>query len=57
MQGTPRRPRASIGPCKGSGVQVENQIGWLTRYRKRSLAWGSAYQSHAEALEAAGLSE
>jgi hypothetical protein len=33
------------------------EIGWLTRYRDGLGVWGRAYQSHAEALEAAGLRE
>jgi ketosteroid isomerase-like protein len=40
-----------------SGVTLDTEIGWLTRYRDSLGVWGRAYQSHAEALEAAGLSE
>jgi ketosteroid isomerase-like protein len=40
-----------------SGVTLDTEIGWLTRYRDGLGVWGRAYQSHAEALEAAGLSE
>jgi ketosteroid isomerase-like protein len=40
-----------------SGVALDSEIGWLTRYRDGLGVWGRAYQSHAEALEAAGLSE
>jgi ketosteroid isomerase-like protein len=40
-----------------SGVALDTEIGWLTRYRDGLAVWGRAYQSHAEALEAAGLRE
>ena len=40
-----------------SGVTLDTAIGWLTRYRNGLAVWGRAYQSHAEALEAAGLRE
>jgi ketosteroid isomerase-like protein len=40
-----------------SGVTLDTEIGWLTRYRDGLGVWGRAYQSHPEALEAAGLSE
>jgi ketosteroid isomerase-like protein len=40
-----------------SGVALDTEIGWLTRYRDGLAVWGRAYQSHAEALEAAGLKE
>jgi ketosteroid isomerase-like protein len=40
-----------------SGVPPETEIGWLTRYRDGLGVWGRAFQSHAEALEAAGLPE
>jgi ketosteroid isomerase-like protein len=40
-----------------SGVSLDTEIGWLTRYRDGLAVWGRAYQSHVEALEAAGLSE
>jgi ketosteroid isomerase-like protein len=38
-----------------SGVTLDTEIGWLTRYRDGLGVWGRAYQSHSEALEAAGL--
>jgi hypothetical protein len=40
-----------------SGVPLETEIGWLTRYRDGLGVWGRAFQSHAEALEAASLPE
>jgi len=40
-----------------SGVRLDTEIAWLTRYRDGLAVWGRAYQSHVEALEAAGLSE
>jgi ketosteroid isomerase-like protein len=40
-----------------SGVSLDTEIGWLLRYRDDLAVWGQAYQSHADALEAAGLSE
>jgi ketosteroid isomerase-like protein len=40
-----------------SGVALDTEIAWLLRYRDGLAVWGRAYQSHAEALEAAGLSE
>jgi ketosteroid isomerase-like protein len=40
-----------------SGVPLETEIGWLTRYDGGLAVWGHTYPSHAEALEAAGLSE
>ena len=40
-----------------SGVTLETEIAWLIRYRDGLAVWGHAYQSHTEALEAAGLSE
>ena len=40
-----------------SGVALDTDIAWLTRYRDGLAVWGRSYQSHAEALEAAGLSE
>jgi len=40
-----------------SGVDLDTEIGWLARYRDGLAVWGRAYQSHAEALEAAGLRE
>jgi ketosteroid isomerase-like protein len=40
-----------------SGVTLDTEIAWLIRYRDGLAVWGHAYQSHAEALEAAGLRE
>ena len=40
-----------------SGVTLDTAIAWLTRYRDGLAVWGHAYQSHSDALEAAGLSE
>ena len=40
-----------------SGVPLDTEVGWLFRYRDGLAVWGHTYQSHAEALEAAGLSE
>jgi ketosteroid isomerase-like protein len=40
-----------------SGVRLDTEIAWLTRYRDGLAVWGRAYQSHPEALEAAGLRE
>jgi ketosteroid isomerase-like protein len=40
-----------------SGVSLDTPVGWLVRYRDGLAVWGRTYQSHAEALEAAGLSE
>jgi ketosteroid isomerase-like protein len=40
-----------------SGVTLDTAIGWLTCYRDGLAVWSRAYQSHAEALEAAGLRE
>jgi ketosteroid isomerase-like protein len=40
-----------------SGVTLDTEIAWLLRYRDGLAVWGHAYQSHAEALEAAELSE
>ena len=40
-----------------SGVSLDTEIGWFIRYRDGLAVWGRAYQSHAETLEAAGLSE
>ena len=36
---------------------LDTEIGWVVRFRDGLGVWGRAYQSHAEALEAAGLSE
>jgi ketosteroid isomerase-like protein len=40
-----------------SGVTLDTEIAWLIRYRDGLAVWGHAYQSHADALEAAGLRE
>jgi ketosteroid isomerase-like protein len=40
-----------------SGVSLDTEIGWFFRFRDGLGVWGRAYQSHAEALKAAGLSE
>ena len=40
-----------------SGVALDTEIGWVVRFRDGLGVWGRAYQSHAEALEAAGLRE
>jgi ketosteroid isomerase-like protein len=40
-----------------SGVTLDTEIGWLTRYRDGLAVWGRRLPSHAEALEAAGLEE
>jgi ketosteroid isomerase-like protein len=40
-----------------SGVTLDTEIGWLTRYRGGLAVWGRAYQSHADALEAVGMRE
>ena len=39
-----------------SGITLDTD-GWVVRFRDGLAVWGRAYQSHAEALEAAGLSE
>jgi ketosteroid isomerase-like protein len=40
-----------------SGITLDTEVGWVFRFRNALAVWGRAYQSHAEALEAAGLSE
>jgi ketosteroid isomerase-like protein len=40
-----------------SGVTLDSEIGWLVRFRDGLAVWGRTYESHAHALEAAGLSE
>jgi hypothetical protein len=35
---------------------LDTEIAWLIRYRDGLAVWGHAYQSHADALKAAGLS-
>ena len=38
-----------------SGITLDTEVGWVFRFRNGLAVWGRAYQSHAEALEAAGL--
>jgi ketosteroid isomerase-like protein len=40
-----------------SGITLDSEIGWVFRFSDGLAEWGRAYQSHAEALEAAGLRE
>jgi ketosteroid isomerase-like protein len=40
-----------------SGVTLDSEIGWVVRFRDGLAVWGRTYESHAQALEAAGLSE
>ena len=40
-----------------SGITLDSEIGWVVRFRDGLAVWGRTYESHAEALEAAGLSE
>ena len=40
-----------------SGITLDTEVGWVFRFRNGLAVWGRAYQSHAEALEAAGLRE
>jgi ketosteroid isomerase-like protein len=40
-----------------SGITLDTEVGWVFRFRDGLAVWGRAYQSHSEALEAAGLSE
>jgi ketosteroid isomerase-like protein len=40
-----------------SGIALDTEVGWVVRFRDGLAVWGRAYQSHAEALEAAGLQE
>ena len=40
-----------------SGVALNTETAWLIRFREGLVVWGHAYLSHAEALEAASLSE
>jgi ketosteroid isomerase-like protein len=40
-----------------SGISLDTEIGWVFRFSDGLAVWGRAYQSHAEALEAAGLPE
>jgi ketosteroid isomerase-like protein len=39
-----------------SGITLNTEVGWVVRFRDGLAVWGRAYQSHAEAIEAAGLS-
>jgi ketosteroid isomerase-like protein len=39
------------------GVTLDTEVGWFLRFRDGLVVWGRVYQSHAEALEAAGLTE
>jgi ketosteroid isomerase-like protein len=39
-----------------SGITLDTEVGWVVRFRDGLAVWGRAYQSHADALEAAGLS-
>ena len=40
-----------------SGITLDTEVGWVVCFREGLAVWGRAYQSHAEALEAAGLSD
>jgi ketosteroid isomerase-like protein len=40
-----------------SGITLDTDLGWVFRFRDGLAVWGRAYQSHAEALEAAGMRE
>ena len=40
-----------------SGLSLDTEAGWFVRFRDGLVVWGRAYQSHADALDAAGLSE
>jgi ketosteroid isomerase-like protein len=40
-----------------SGVTLDTEIGWVFRFRDGLGVWGRAYQSHTDAIEAAGLRE
>jgi ketosteroid isomerase-like protein len=40
-----------------SGITLDSEVGWVVRFRGGLAVWGRAYQSHAEALEAAGPRE
>ena len=39
-----------------SGITLDTEVGWVFRFEDGLAVWGRAYQSHAEALEAAGPS-
>jgi ketosteroid isomerase-like protein len=40
-----------------SGVILNTEVGYLSRFRDALAVWARMYPSHAQALEAAGLSE
>jgi ketosteroid isomerase-like protein len=40
-----------------SGITLDTEVGWVFRFSNGLAVWGRAYQSHADALQAAGLSE
>jgi ketosteroid isomerase-like protein len=40
-----------------SGITLDTEVGWVFRFRDGLAVWGRAYQSHADAREAAGLRE
>ena len=40
-----------------SGITLDTEMGWVFRFRDGLVVWGRAFQSHTEALEAAGSSE
>jgi ketosteroid isomerase-like protein len=40
-----------------SGITLDTEVGWVFRFRDGLAVSGRAYQSHAEALDAAGLRE
>jgi ketosteroid isomerase-like protein len=40
-----------------SGITLDSEMGWVFRFRDGLAVWGRAYQSHAEALKAAGLAD
>jgi ketosteroid isomerase-like protein len=39
-----------------SGITLDTEVGWVFRFHSGLAVWGRAYQSHSEALAAAGLS-
>jgi ketosteroid isomerase-like protein len=39
-----------------SGITLDTEVGWVVRFRGGLAVWGRAFQSHAQALGAAGLS-
>jgi ketosteroid isomerase-like protein len=50
----------ALGHLRGrfmSGITLNTEIGWVMRFRDGLAVWGRAYQTRAEALEAAGLRE